>query len=94
MKRKNIIVLMISLSLILLLGSSYALLRSTVVGSNPYVINVGNLQVTFEDGQTAKLNLEDMYPMSDKEGSSQSKVLGFVVKNTGTVASYYDVYLE
>lgn len=94
MKRSNIMALMISLSLVLLLGSSYALLRSREVGSNPYVINVGNLQVTFEDNQTEKLSLENMYPMSDKEGSSQSKELGFVVKNTGTVESYYDITLE
>ncbi len=94
MKRRNVIILMISLSLVLLLGSSYALLRSSQVGSNPYVINVGTLQVTFEEGKTEKLNLENMYPMSDKEGISQSDELGFTVKNTGTVASYYDVYIE
>ncbi len=94
MKRKNIMILMISLSLVLLLGSSYALLRSTQVGTNPYVINVGTLQVTFVDSETEFLNLTDMYPMSDKEGSSQDKELSFMVKNTGNVDSYYDVTLE
>ncbi len=94
MQRKNMIILMISLSLVLLLGSSYALLRSTQVGSNPYVINVGNLQVTFDSGKTEKLSLDNMYPMSDKEGMSQTDELGFIVMNTGTVASYYDITLE
>ena len=94
MKRRNLIILMISLSLVLLLGSSYALLRSTQVGTTPYVINVGTLQVTFEEGKTEKLSLENMYPMSDKEGSSLPNELGFTVKNTGTVASYYDITLE
>ena len=93
MKRRNIMVLMISLSLVLLLGSSYALLRSTAVGTTPYVINVGSLQVSFE-GSTDKLSLENMYPMSDKEGSNQSKELGFVVKNTGDIEARYNVYLE
>ncbi len=94
MKKRNIMVLMISLSLVLLLGSSYAMLRSTKVGTNPYVINVGTLQVTFEDGKTDSLSLENMYPMSDKEGMNQSDELGFTVKNTGTVESYYDITLE
>ena len=94
MKRRNIMVLMITLSLVLLLGSSYALLRSTQVGKNSYVINVGTLQVTFEDNQTQILNLENMYPMSDKEGMSQLNELGFVVKNTGNIEVRYNVYLE
>ena len=93
MKRRNIMILMISLSLVLLLGSSYAMLRSTAVGTTPYVINVGSLQVSFE-GSTDKLNLENMYPMSDQEGSNQSKELGFVVKNTGNIEARYNVYLE
>ena len=93
MKRRNIMVLMISLSLVLLLGSSYAMLRSTAEGKNPYVINVGTLQVSFE-GSTDKLSLENMYPMSDTEGSSQSEELVFVVKNTGNIEARYNVYLE
>ncbi len=94
MKRRNIMILMISLSLVLLLGSSYALLRSTEVGSTPYVINVGSLQVTFDDDKTDKLTLENMYPMSDDEGSSRSEELSFVVKNTGNIEARYNVYLE
>ncbi len=93
MNRKNIMILMISLSLVLLLGSSYAMLRSTAEGKNPYVINVGTLQVSFE-GSTDKLSLENMYPMSDTEGSSQSEELVFVVKNTGNIEARYNVYLE
>ncbi len=93
MKRRNIMILMISLSLVLLLGSSYAMLRSTAEGKNPYVINVGTLQVSFE-GSTEKLSLENMYPMSDEEGKNISDVLSFVVKNTGNVEARYNLYLE
>ena len=94
MKRKNILVLMISLSLVLLLGSSYAFLRSTVVGNNSYVINVGTLEVTFVDSETEFLNLSNMYPMTDEEGKEITQELVFQVKNTGNVDSYYDVTLE
>ena len=94
MKRRNIMILMISLSLVLLLGSSYALLRSTAVGTTPYVINVGSLQVSFEEGKTEKLSLENMYPMSDKEGKNISDELSFSVKNTGNVEARYNLYLE
>ena len=45
-------IFLIMLSVILLLGSSYALLRNRDIGENTYVMNVGLLEVTFLDSET------------------------------------------
>ena len=92
--RKKLIVMVIALSLILILSSSYAILRSTKVGQNDYVINVGDLKVVFNDGQTEKLSLTNIEPLSDEEGESQEDVLSFTIENTGTVGSYFDISIE
>ena len=49
--QKKLIVMVITLSLILILSSSYALLRSSKLGKNSYVINVGDLKVNFQEVQ-------------------------------------------
>ncbi len=94
MKKRNIImILMISLSLVLLLGSSYAFLSSVQEGDTPYVISIGTLKVSFKDS-TDVLTLTDMYPMTDDEGKAQSEELEFTIENTGTVAANYNVSIE
>ena len=94
MKKKSILIMMISLSLVLLIGTSYALLKSSVEGNNLYTINIGSLQVQFEDGSTENLNVENMYPKSDKEGLESEDELVFVVKNNGSVDATYNVYID
>ncbi len=94
MEKRNIIILMISLSIILLFGTSYAVLKVTKESENPYTISVGALNVEFEDGLTQNLNIDNMYPMSDEEGMKQEKELSFSVINNGTIEAYYDVYIE
>ena len=84
---------MIVLSLVLLLGSSYALLKSSYTGTNSYTINVGLLQVDFF-GTTNKLTLNNMVPMSDEDGLTQNNALEFTVKNTGQLIASYDVYID
>ena len=92
--KKYLPIYMITLSIILLMGTSYALLRSSHQGENTYTMNVGTLQVTFVDSETNALTLENAYPMTDDEGMSEAKELTFTVKNTGTVTSKYSVYIE
>ena len=82
------------LALILLLGSSYALFRSSHTSTNVYTMNVGLLEVNFY-GTTNTLTYNNMYPMTDEEGLSlNNNVLNFTVKNTGNVEALYDVYIE
>ena len=92
--KKYLPIYMITLSIILLMGTSYALLRSSHQGENTYTMNVGTLQVTFVDSETNALTLENAYPMTDDEGMSEAKELTFTVKNTGTVLAKYSVYIE
>ncbi len=92
--QKKLIVMVISLSLILILSSSYALLRSTRTSQNNYVINVGDLKVNFQDATSSSLNASNMYPMTDEEGALVEKELVFTVKNEGTVKAYYNVSIE
>ena len=92
--KKYLPIYMITLSIVLLMGTSYALLRSSHQGENTYTMNVGTLQVTFVDSKTSALTLENAYPMTDDEGMKNSAELVFTVKNTGNVAAKYSVYIE
>ena len=85
---------LIVLAVILLTGTSYALLKSSHQGENTYVMKVGLLEVTFVDSKTSNLTLENAYPITDAEGINQEKELVFTVKNTGDFIAAYDVYIE
>ena len=92
--RKFLPLFTIMLSLVLLMSASYAMLVTAHEGENNYVIQVADLEVTFVDNETDALVLENAYPMTDKDGLSQTEELVFKVKNTGTIVSKYDVYIE
>ena len=87
-------IFLIMLAIILLMGTSYALLRSSQQGENTYVMNVGLLEVTFVDSETNELTINNAVPMTDSEGMSQSDELIFTVKNTGDFKAQYNVYIE
>ena len=92
--KKFLPVFLIILAVVLLLGTSYALLRSSDQGENTYVMNVGLLEVIFIDSETNELTINNAVPMSDSEGMSQSDELIFTVKNTGDFTAQYNVYIE
>ena len=83
----------IILSLVILLGTSYALLKNTDTSTEPYIMNVGLIQVTFADG-TPTFNLSNAYPMSDEDGLAQTQEFVFTVQNTGTLKANYDIYID
>lgn len=93
MKTRKIIILIISFAFILMLGSSYALLRTSRRGTNSYTTNVGLLEITFKDN-VETLTLNNAYPMTDEEGMEQSDELVFSIKNTGELDTSYNVYIE
>ena len=92
--KKYLPIFIIVLSIIVLMGSSYALLRSSQMGENTYVMNVGLLEVTFVDSETNALTLTNMIPISDEEGMAIEQELEFTVKNTGNIDAKYNVYIE
>ena len=93
-KQTKTIVIILVCVLVIAIGSSYALLRSSQVGTHSYTITSGNLEVTFVDQSTDALTVTNMYPMTDAEGLAQTDELTFVVKNTGTMPAIYNVYIE
>ena len=85
------------ISLIVLLGTSYSLLRSSQMGSKTYTMNVGTLEVNFIDQNTNNILISNMYPMSDQEGLEQNgahDILEFTVTNEGSLKANYNVYIE
>jgi len=92
--KKYLPVFLVMLSITILLGTSYALLRNQDMGVNTYVMNVGLLEVSFEDSETNSLNLTNMYPIPDEEGVNQTNELEFTIKNTGDFDATYNVYIE
>ena len=81
-------------ALVILLSSSYALLRNSQTGTNTYTMNVGTLKISFVDQNTNALSISNMYPMSDQEGLSQDNVLEFTILNDGNLKANYNVYIE
>ena len=92
--KKYLPLFLIMVSMTLLLGTSYALLRSMNQGENTYVMNVGLLEVTFQDSETNTLTIENMVPVLDEEGQTTDNELTFTIKNTGTLPAKYKVYIE
>ena len=92
-KKKYIVisVVIILISVIALLGASYALLTMTVEGDKKISLTAGILKVDFSEGDN--ISIENSAPMSDKEGL-QTTPYTFTVTNTGNINAYYHVSLE
>ena len=92
-KKKYIIisVIIISISIIALLGTTYALLTMTIEGDKKITLTAGILQVDFEEGDN--INLDNIAPMTDKQGLKTTPYT-FTITNTGNINAYYHVSLE
>lgn len=87
-------IFLIMISVMLLMGTSYARLRGSREGENTYVMQVGLLEVAFVDSKTNVLTIENMVPKKDSAGLKQTDDLVFTIKNTGDYRASYDVYIE
>ena len=92
MKNKKIIILiiLILISILTLIGSSYALLTKTFT-SNKLSVEVGTLKVDFTEGNA--INLDNTKPMSDSDGLNTTPYT-FTITNSGTIDSYYTISNE
>ncbi len=91
-KRNQIIKLgIILLTIILFIGTSYALLRLTLFGEKKLDVTAGTLAVEFKEGNV--VSLENAYPISDSRASSLEPY-EFTIENTGTITAKYDISLE
>ena len=92
-KKKYIIisVVIILISVIALIGSSYALLTITLEGDKDITLTAGILNVDFTEGNT--INLDNASPISDS-GGLKTTPYTFTITNTGNINAYYHVSLE
>ena len=92
-KKKYIIisVVIILISVIALIGSSYALLTITLEGDKDITLTAGILNVDFTEGNT--INLDNASPISDSRGLKTTPYT-FTITNTGNINAYYHVSLE
>ena len=92
MKDKKIILLIILvlISVITLISSSYALLTKLFTGDR-VSMQVGTLKVDFTEGNS--INLDNTIPMSDSDGEKTTPYT-FTITNSGSIVSYYIVSME
>ena len=98
MKKQNvrkkyivIVVITILVSVIALIGASYALLTMTIEGDKKISVTAGILKVDFTDGNY--INLDNAAPVTDKQGLKTTPYT-FTITNTGNINAYYHVSLE
>lgn len=72
-------------------GSAYAVFTS--LSSSDYnTVSIGSLEMSYTEDENSVINLESAYPIEDSEGLA-SKGYSFSIRNTGSLASKYDVYI-
>ena len=92
MKNKKIIILiiLILISILTLIGSSYALLSKTFT-SKKLSVEVGTLKVDFTEGNA--ITMDNAMPMTDENGMNTTPYT-FTITNSGTMDSYYTISNE
>ena len=94
--KKQTVILSIGLGclLILMVGMSYAFLKTSFFGSKTSVLKVGSLSLILDETSGNAITVEDGTPMYDSEGVKQDNYFTFALKNNGTLDSSYTIYLE
>ena len=89
-KRIVILIILILISIITLIGSSYALLTKSFKGDK-LSMQVGTLKVDFTEGNA--INMANAAPMTDSDGL-KSTPYTFTITNGGDINAYYTVSNE
>ena len=92
-KKKYVILVVVTIlvSIIALIGATYALLTMTIQGDKKVSLTAGILKVDFTEGDN--INLENAAPMTDAQGQKLTPYT-FTITNTGNINAYYHVSLE
>lgn len=80
------------LLIVLVSGSSYALIQKNLIGKHSYSMQTGNFLVEFKDNNT--LNLTNTLPMYDNVGITKDDEFVFSVTNNGDYKANYSVYIK
>ncbi len=86
-----LIIILISFSILSLIGVSYALFTKTVKGEKSVTITSGTLKIDFKEGST--IQLEDARPTEDAEGLEMEPYT-FTIENSGDVKAYYNISIK
>ena len=92
-KKKYIVLVIVTIviSIVALIGASYALLTMTIEGDKKVSLTAGILKVDFDEGDN--INLNEIAPMTDNQGQKTTPYT-FTITNTGNINAYYHVSLE
>ena len=86
-----LVIVTVVISIIALVGASYALLTMTIQGDKKITLTAGILKVAFDEGDN--INLNEIAPMTDSQGLKTTPYT-FTVTNNGNINAYYHVSLE
>ena len=89
-KRIIILIILILISILTLIGSSYALLTKKFT-SKKLSVEVGTLKVDFTEGNA--ITMDNVVPMTDENGMNTTPYT-FTITNSGDVDAYYTVSNE
>ena len=89
-KKIIILIILILISILTLIGSSYALLTKKFT-SKKLSVEVGTLKVDFTEGNA--ITMDNVVPMTDENGMNTTPYT-FTITNSGTIDSYYTIYNE
>ena len=81
----------ILITVIAIVGTSYAVFTNIVTSNNNQTIRVGTFEITFTEGNTVKLT--NASPITDAEGLALTPYT-FTIKNSGNINAKYRVKLE
>ena len=96
MTKRKIIILssILVITIVLAFSASYALFRFNVTKNTNFKLTLGTLELVIKDTTTEdKFVLTNVVPMKD-ETALEQKGYTFTLTNTGTIDSYYSVYLD
>ena len=94
-KKKKRTIVIISITLLLLIGISYALLRKTIYGeSGKIILHGGEIDVILEEDSIPDLALKNAIPTKDEEGVQSENVYRFSVVNNSDTDVTYKIYLD
>lgn len=85
-------ILLVFVSLITLVGGSYALIQRVIIGKKTYSMKTGNFIVEFIDSK--EITLSNELPVYDNVGIESEKEFVFSVTNNGNYISSYSVKIE
>ena len=90
-KQVLLIIAVAFVSIITLVGTSYAVFTKTLTGTKKISIQTGTLKVDFADKNVISLN--DAVPLTDTQAASLTPYT-FTITNTGDITAYYTISLD